>query len=94
MLKNEKRHVGSDDTGSLDSEFEEVYLEKIEEYTQKKMPPTGQTLFAKAHKDGRYFFGNKVVKIDKEQINSKEIGEIVVNKFKQVLSEEEIVKFN
>ena len=52
--------MGSDDTGSLDSEFEEVYIDKIEEYTQKKMP-TGQTMFAKAHKDGRYFFGNKVI---------------------------------
>ncbi len=41
MAKNEKRHVGSDDTGSLDSEFEEVYLDKIEEYTQKKMPAAG-----------------------------------------------------
>jgi hypothetical protein len=62
VLKNEKRRnvVGSDDTGSLDSEFEEVYIDKIEEYTQKKMP-TGQTMFAKAHKDGRYFFGNKVI---------------------------------
>lgn len=49
-------------------------------------------MFAKAHKDGRYYFGNKVVQVDKEQVGSKEIGDIVCAKWREVLDKEEMEK--
>lgn len=72
----------------MDSEFEEVFIDKIEEYTRRKVPNTG--IFSKAHKDGLFYFGNKMIKIEKEQVGAKEVGEIVWTKFKEALEEAEI----
>jgi hypothetical protein len=84
--KGEKDVIEKFDNG-LDSEYEEVYINRIEEYSKKKMPSAGSgIIFGKAHKDGKYYFLNKIIQVNKDQINLKEIGEIVYNKWCEALN--------
>ena len=72
------------DAEGLDSEYEDVYISRVDEYSKKKVPGSG-IMFAKAHKDGKYYWLNKRVEIDRDQVNSKEVGEIVYKKWCELL---------